>query len=42
MTQCGDERATVAVDPHIPYTVFEAGSLVGHHYVRQTSWSSSF
>lgn len=41
-TQCGDQRAILAVDPHTPCTVFEAGSLVGHHYVRQTSWSSSF
>lgn len=32
-TQCGVERAILAVDPHTPCTVFEAGSLVGHHYV---------
>lgn len=42
VTHCGDERAALVVDPRMSCTLFETGSLVGHHYVRQTSWSSSF
>lgn len=30
MAQCGNQKATLAVDPCMPLTLFETGSLVGH------------